>query len=253
MGSEGEDHLARIDDKRSTRAGLADTIHAEFPGHSQCPDCLNILNVAEGVAVGEMRHTWRQREIVHDLYGIGTHLGEGRILRLIGLIHPDVERDVIGAVIGEPDVVADAVDVVDIIFMVYPVLQVDKGGTATDLMYFRGRIKQRLGLIEEAEKSFQAAIKLDSQYVDCLQSLAMIYLNTGRYVQAIDHFRRVTNIDSAYYPGWIGLGASLSLDGLTPQADTVLDRLFAVDSAMGFQMLNIISTNYAKQKKTEQQ
>ena len=59
-------------------------------------------------------------------------------------------------------------------------LAVDKGGTATDLLYFRGRIKQRLGLIEEAEKSFQAAIKLDSQYVDCLQSLAMIYLNTGR-------------------------------------------------------------------------
>ena len=129
-------------------------------------------------------------------------------------------------------------------------LAVDKGGTAKDLLYFRGMVKQRLGLIEEAEKSFQAAIKVDSQYAECLQSLAMIYLNTERYVQAIDHFRRVTTIDSAYYPGWIGLGASLSLNGLTPQADTVLDRLFAVDSAMAFQMLNIISTNYSKQKKT---
>jgi tetratricopeptide (TPR) repeat protein len=132
-------------------------------------------------------------------------------------------------------------------------LAVEKGGTAMDLLYFRGRIKQRLGLIAEAEESFLAAIKLDSQYVDCLQSLAMIYLNTERYKEAVGQFRRVTILDSAYYPGWIGLGASLSLNGLTPQADTVLSKLFAVDSAMGFQMLDIISTNYLKQKKTGRQ
>ena len=47
-------------------------------------------------------------------------------------------------------------------------------------------------------------------------------------------------VDSLYWPAWIGLGASYSLNGMVPKADTILNRLFAADSAMGFQMLDII-------------
>lgn len=123
------------------------------------------------------------------------------------------------------------------------------GGSEYELFYFQGRVKQSLGKIDEAEKYYKKALSKKVDYKDCLQSLGMIYFTTQRYSEATAAFNQASKIDTTFYPAFIGLGASYSLDGFVPQADSVLKKLFAVDSAMGFQMLQVISSERKKNQK----
>ena len=125
---------------------------------------------------------------------------------------------------------------------------VSAGGSNAELFYFLGTIQRRLGKETEAEESFKNAIQRQPQHKECLQSLAMIYMQQQRYLEAVEQFKRVTKIDTAFYPGLIGLGTAYSLSQMVPEADSVMRKLFAIDSAMGFQMLDLVRAAKTKIK-----
>ncbi len=122
-------------------------------------------------------------------------------------------------------------------------------GKDSELFYFLGRIKQDLGKKDEAISNYKKALTYRQNYRDCMQSLALIYFYDQEYSPAIEGFKYIVSQDSLYYAGWIGLGASYSLNGFVPQADSILSFLFDADSTMGFQMLNLITSEYKKQNK----
>jgi len=124
----------------------------------------------------------------------------------------------------------------------------EAGGQSPELFYFLGRIKQHLGDLEAAEDNYFEAVTRNVKYREALHSLGLVQMQSRRYAEAAERFREVVDIDSTFYPGWMGLGASLSLNGMIPESQEVLNRLFAVDSSLGFKMLKIISTEYKKSK-----
>jgi len=127
------------------------------------------------------------------------------------------------------------------------------GGRTAQLFYFLGTIKRNLGKTDEAEQSFKQALTYNTKHQDCLQSLGMLYISQQRYAETAEQARRVVEIDSTSYAGWILLGAAYALNGMTPQADSILQRLFAVDSAIGFKMLDFIGNEQKKRQASPQE
>jgi len=125
---------------------------------------------------------------------------------------------------------------------------VANGGKTSQLFYFLGSIERRLGKMDKAEQSFKQALVYDTRHRDCLQSLGMLYLSQQRYPETAEQARRVIAIDSADYAGWILLGTAYTLDDMPERADSILKRLFAVDSGLGFQMLDFIATESQKKQ-----
>jgi len=125
------------------------------------------------------------------------------------------------------------------------------GGGSTQLHYFMGVVQQRLGKNAEAEQNFRQGITYGPDHLDCLQALGMVLYSERRYAEAVEQFDRAVKIDSTHLAGWIALGASLALDGSIEQSETVLERLFAVDSAVGFQMIHMIGDERRKARQEE--
>jgi tetratricopeptide (TPR) repeat protein len=73
----------------------------------------------------------------------------------------------------------------------------------------------------------------------------------GQYGDAIRFFDRAVEADSGYRPAWISLGASLALAGGYERADSILQYLYTVDSAVAFQMLDVIDQEAARWKESE--
>ncbi|MFQ6009366.1 MAG: hypothetical protein ACE5K8_10510, partial [Candidatus Zixiibacteriota bacterium] len=84
-------------------------------------------------------------------------------------------------------------------------------------------------------------------------SLGLLYLSQQRYAEAAEQARRAVETDSTFYAGWILLGTAYALNDMNIQADSVLQMLFGVDSAMGFQMLNVITQEHKKRKAGQKQ
>lgn len=120
-----------------------------------------------------------------------------------------------------------------------------EGGSA-QLHYFMGVVQQRLGKTAEAEKNFRQTLTYAPDHLDCLQALGMVLYSERRYTEAIEQFDRAVKIDSTHLAGWIAMGASLALDGSIKQSETILERLFAVDSAVGLQMIHMIGNERRK-------
>ena len=127
------------------------------------------------------------------------------------------------------------------------------GGRTAQLFYFLGTVKRHLGKTDEAEQNFKQALTYNTRYQDCLQSLGMLYISQQRYAETAEQARRVVEIDSTSYAGWILLGAAYALGGMTPQADSILQRLFTVDSTIGFQMLDFIGNEQKKRQASPQE
>ena len=66
---------------------------------------------------------------------------------------------------------------------------------------------------------------------------------------AQEQFGKVTEIDSTFYPGLVGLGAASSLSGHTLKADSILNRLLTIDTSMAVQMMDIISAKQLQKNK----
>ncbi len=182
-----------------------------------------------------------------------TNLGReyskiGRISRALPALHRARELEPDKAIIlfslGSCYAAADNLDSAEFYFE----RSVAAGGSTAQLFYFLGTVKRRLGKNEDAEKSFKKTLVYEPDHKECLQSLGMLYLSEGRYGESAEQARRVVDIDSMFNAGWVLLGAAYALDDMAVQADSILERLFAVDSAMGFQMLDIVTREYKKKK-----
>jgi tetratricopeptide (TPR) repeat protein len=130
---------------------------------------------------------------------------------------------------------------------------VTAGGRTAQLFYFLGTVKRKLGKTDEAEQSFMQGLTYNTRHEDCLQSLGRLYISQQRYAETVEQARRIVEIDSASYAAWILLGAAYALDGMTAQADSILQRLFAVDSTIGFEMLDFIGSEQEKRQANPQE
>jgi tetratricopeptide (TPR) repeat protein len=187
-----------------------------------------------------------------------TNLGQeyvkiGRISKALPALHRarelEPDKPVILFSLGNCYAAANSLDSAEFYFE----RSVATGGKTAQLFYFLGTIKRRLGKIDEAEQNFKQALTYNTKYKDCLQSLGMLYIDQQRYAETAEQARRVVEIDSISYAGWILLGAAYALDGMTAQADSILQRLFAVDSSIGFQMLDFIGNEQKKRQASPQE
>lgn len=115
------------------------------------------------------------------------------------------------------------------------------GGRPAELYYRLGTVQNRLGKTLEASESFVEALKRQLDFKECRQALAMLFMADKQYKAAAHEFEILCNADSSFYPAWIGYGTALALDGRGEESNRILTRLFAVDSALGFQMLEVIN------------
>jgi tetratricopeptide (TPR) repeat protein len=118
---------------------------------------------------------------------------------------------------------------------------VSLGGRPPELYYRLGTVQNRLGKTLEASESFVEALKRNPNFKECRQSLAMLFMTDRQYTAAGKEFEILCNADSSFYPAWIGYGTALAMDGRGEESEQILSRLFAIDSALGFQMLKVIS------------
>jgi tetratricopeptide (TPR) repeat protein len=123
------------------------------------------------------------------------------------------------------------------------------GAASSSFFHKLATVKSRLGKTDSAERYYREALTLEPDHRDCLQALSMLYLQSGRYPDAIASFERAIAVDSAYAPAWIGLGATYALYGQNDRSDSILHRLFDSDSTLGFQMLNLYREHKLKRRK----
>ena len=120
-------------------------------------------------------------------------------------------------------------------------------GTKTDeLYYLLGTVERNLGKLDEAKESFHRATILNPEHKEALQSLGLAYLSEKNYPSAIERFAQALKADSSFYPAMISAGVAYSLNGQYQQSDSTLKRLFAIDSTLGFQMLDILRRQQQK-------
>ena len=122
------------------------------------------------------------------------------------------------------------------------------GGSDWQLFYFLGSIKQKLGKNNEALDNYLEAVKLSPSCGECRHSLGLTYLRAEEYPEAIEQFKLALDSDSNNYNAMIGLGAAYSLGDSIDQSKLIMNQLFAVDSSLGFQMLNVITQEHRRRK-----
>ncbi len=123
---------------------------------------------------------------------------------------------------------------------------VDLGGETADLYYFRGLAKSRLGDLDGAKESLNAAIERRTNYYEALQSLGLVHMQAGEYVAAQVQFEQARVIDSTSLPLWISLGVAYYMGEQFARADTVFYNLLKTDSTAAMQMMSMIETEVAK-------
>lgn len=124
---------------------------------------------------------------------------------------------------------------------VYYINAVKAGGATAELYYFLGFVQQHLRKTGEARQAYSAAINVDPNHQDALKALGGAYMVDQMFDSAIVPLKRLTELDDKNYQYWTMLGAAYAVGNHIPQSDSVLHRLFDVDSSLGFQMLDIIN------------
>ena len=124
----------------------------------------------------------------------------------------------------------------------------EAGGAGAELYYFLGRIKDKLKKPKDAEASYKTALKLQSDYPDCIRSLAILYITDGRYTEAAVQFELLLAADSSSLGNWVGLGTAYALEGRTMKADSIFNGLYAVDTSAAFQMMRMIREERSRKK-----
>jgi len=116
-----------------------------------------------------------------------------------------------------------------------------KGYATGELYYFLGTVEKNLGKFEEGLKHFEEALKQNPKNIPCLQAAGILYAAQRKYAAAASKFEAIVDIDSAFYPAWVSLGASYYLMRNFASADTVLYNLNKVDTIYGNRMKSIIA------------
>ena len=131
---------------------------------------------------------------------------------------------------------------------VYYQKAVRAGGQSPELYYFLGLAQRNQGKLAAADTSFHMALEKKPDYLECLQATGLLYMMVGQYGDAVRFFDQAVGTDSSYQPAWISLGASTALSGAYARADTILQQLYSIDSALAFQMLDVIDREAARWK-----
>lgn len=106
--------------------------------------------------------------------------------------------------------------------------------------YYLAVVLQHEGKTDEAVKGYKAAIGMEPENKDCLRALGQLYIKTNQFSLAKEEFNRLIALDSAYLPGWQGLGLTLALDGQYARADSVIQLLMYLDSTSAYALLQSI-------------
>ncbi len=120
-------------------------------------------------------------------------------------------------------------------------LSAASGGRPAELYYRLGTVQNRLGKTWEAAESFEEALSRHPDFQVCRQALAMLYLADKQFSAAAEQFEVLATADSSFFPAWIGLGTAFALDGRAEDSDRILKHLFAIDSTLGFKMLEVLA------------
>lgn len=71
-----------------------------------------------------------------------------------------------------------------------------------DLWYHYGSLQRQLGLLSDAQESFECALRIDSTMYTARYRLARVLCDMRQPLQAIEHFRIVTEQRPNYLPAW---------------------------------------------------
>lgn len=123
------------------------------------------------------------------------------------------------------------------------------GGKTAKLFYQRGFARQNLKRSADAETDYRAAIQRDSTCRDCRQGLGVLFVTQGKYSDALEQFSQVVKLDSMFNPGWVSLGVMYAMTGQGEKADSVLYKLMAKDTTLGYRMVDLINLENSKQQK----
>jgi arylsulfatase A-like enzyme/Tfp pilus assembly protein PilF len=95
---------------------------------------------------------------------------------------------------------------------------IEHGFDAADLRANLGLIYYRWGEYEKAEQELQTALKLEEGNLTAHYRLADVFRATRSYAKAVEHYRRVLEIDPSYVWALNGLGMTLALEGKNDEA-----------------------------------
>jgi tetratricopeptide (TPR) repeat protein len=88
-----------------------------------------------------------------------------------------------------------------------------------------GITQSDLGDYAAAIKTLQAALKLRKNWVGALNELGIAYRKTDRLEDAVEQFRKATEIDDKFAPGFYNLAESEYRRGRTKEANKAMDKL----------------------------
>jgi Tfp pilus assembly protein PilF len=126
---------------------------------------------------------------------------------------------------------------------------VASGGTDPQLFYFRGITKRNLGKTAEAEKDFKEALRRNPKYIECYQSLGLLYVTQMKYPEAAEQFEQVVKLNPKFIPGVISLGVMYALINKQPDADNIRAKLYGIDSSYGAKMDDLVEVERSRTKK----
>lgn len=136
---------------------------------------------------------------------------------------------------------------------IYYTKAANAGNATAELLFFLGTVQRNRGNYPAADTSFRAALVKNPDYKECRQALGLLLLQGGRYEEATMQFEQVVQLDNEFYPGVIALGVGCSMTGRFAEADSILQTLYAVDTAKAFQMLNLIDAESARRRSREKE
>jgi len=112
------------------------------------------------------------------------------------------------------------------------------------------RADEKLGKIEEAEKTLKEAIQLRPQYWANYNVLGTFYFNRGRYIESSEMFSRVIKLapDTAF--GYANLGAALIKLGRYDEAISMLQRSASIRPT-GTAYSNLATTYFQRKRFAE--
>jgi len=93
-----------------------------------------------------------------------------------------------------------------------------------DAEYLRGRIAERRGQADEAERFYQAALAIDPNFTEARNDLGLLRERQGRHDEALAEFRRVVEIDPEFGEAYNNIGIVLRGRGETDAAAEAFRR-----------------------------
>lgn len=114
----------------------------------------------------------------------------------------------------------------------------------SDFINTRGMILLNLGRLVEAHSEFNAALKLNSNNVEAINNLAIVYKQQGKIKKSIEYAEKAINIRPNFVCAWINLGAAHQDFGEYQTALDSFNKALELDPNNIVVMGNLCRVNY---------